>query len=124
MMQSSDFKHLIVWQKAFNLVSKIYDLTRILPEEEKFGLFSQMRRCAVSIPSNIAEGQGRYHKREFVHFLHFARGSAAELETQLLICLDQGYVSKDCCETLIKKINEVSLLIVRLINSLENNPKT
>lgn len=80
-----NFKDLIVWQRAMELVEDVYRLTKLLPQDEKFGLVSQMRRCGVSIPSNIAEGKKRKSKADFVQFLRIADGSAAELETQLLI---------------------------------------
>lgn len=84
-MQSSGYRDLIVWQKSMDLVVLIYKLTKEFPDEEKFGLTSQMRRCTVSIPSNIAEGSRRRGEREFRHFLLIAYGSGAELETQLEI---------------------------------------
>lgn len=79
------YKDLTVWQKSFNLSKDIYLLTKILPKDEQFGLTSQMRRCSVSIPSNIAEGQQRNNIAEYRQFLGIAKGSAAELETQLLL---------------------------------------
>ncbi len=80
---SSSYRDLIVWQSSFVLTKNIYEFTRELPQSEAYGLVSQMQRCAVSIPSNIAEGQQRGSAKEFKHFLHIARGSAAELSTQL-----------------------------------------
>jgi four helix bundle protein len=79
------FKELIVWQKSMTLAQAIYRIGIQLPSEEKFGLISQMRRCAVSIPSNIAEGNKRSTAKDYVQFLRMASGSAAELETQLLL---------------------------------------
>jgi four helix bundle protein len=79
------FKDLLAWQKAVDLVAEIYDLTESFPRREVYSLTDQIRRAAVSVPSNIAEGQAHYNTREFVHFLRHARGSLAELETQLLI---------------------------------------
>jgi len=75
-----------VWQKAMELTEHIYVFTQLLPTEEKFGLISQMRRCSVSIPSNIAEGASRHSDKEFLRFLNIAKGSLAELETQLILC--------------------------------------
>ncbi len=75
-----------VWQKAIELTEHIYLFTQLLPSEEKFGLTSQMRRCSVSIPSNIAEGASRHSDKEFLRFLNIAKGSLAELETQLILC--------------------------------------
>lgn len=85
-MLVKSYKELIVWQKSMNLVKEIYLLTEKFPNEELYGLVSQMRRAAVSIPSNIAEGYLRKHRKEFIQFLSVASGSAAELETQILIC--------------------------------------
>lgn len=82
---SGSYKDLLVWHKSIQLCNTIYTLTKKLPENERYGLMSQMRRSAVSIPSNIAEGHGRGMKKEFKHFLRIAYGSAAELETQLTI---------------------------------------
>lgn len=92
----SGYKDLIVWQKAIKLVILIYDLTKAFPQNEIYGITSQMRRSSVSIPSNIAEGSKRRTKKDFEHFLSIALGSAAELETQLIISenLNLGDLSK------------------------------
>ncbi len=90
---SHSYTDLAVWQKSMTLVRDIYLQTRNFPKEELFGLTSQIRRAAVSIPSNIAEGQGRLSKREFKQFLAIARGSLLELETQLLIVKGLGYTN-------------------------------
>lgn len=87
-MALNSYKDLVVWQKSYRLVIEIYQLTESLPKSEQFGLVSQMRRSATSIPSNIAEGQQRHNLKEYRHFLGIAKGSAAELETQLLLCRD------------------------------------
>jgi four helix bundle protein len=87
------FKDLLVWQKGIQLAKEIYRLTHAFPKEEKFGLVSQMRRAAVSIPSNIAEGQARHTTKEFVQFVSHAEGSVAETETQLIVALELGYAS-------------------------------
>jgi four helix bundle protein len=84
----NSFKDLTVWQKSYELVKEIYKITDTLPKHEQFGLMSQMRRCAVSVPSNIAEGQQRHNIKEYKQFIGVAQGSAAELETQLLLCKD------------------------------------
>ena len=85
----------MVWQKGMALVKRIYVITRGFPNDERFGLVSQMRRAAVSIPSNIAEGQARHSTGEFVQFLSHAEGSVAELNTQLILSNELGYCSKD-----------------------------
>lgn len=87
-MALNSYKDLTVWQKSYELVREIYKLTESLPRHEQFGLISQMRRCAVSIPSNIAEGQQRHNLKEYKQFLGVAKGSSAELETQLLLSRD------------------------------------
>jgi four helix bundle protein len=89
----NSFQDLIVWQKAMALATDIYRVTRLLPKEELFGLTSQLRRAAVSIPSNIAEGQARNSPKEFLNFISIAKGSAAELTTQLDLCTRLGYLA-------------------------------
>ncbi len=112
-------KDLIVWQKSIVLVKKVYALTQTFPKDEMFGLISQMRRCAVSIPSNIAEGHGRGSEKELVRFLEIALGSTAELETQLIISKELGFVTVEDFETLIREINE----IVKMLSALNRNHK-
>ena len=85
-MQRNSYKELKVWQKSMDLVTEIYNLTEKFPSSEKYGLTSQMQRAVVAIPSNIAEGQKRSHRREFLQFLYISYGSGAELETQIEIC--------------------------------------
>ena len=87
-MAIDSYRKLIVWQKSFELVKDIYVLAEQLPKDEQFGLISQLRRCSISIPSNIAEGQQRNNAKEYRQFLGIARGSAAELATQLLLVKD------------------------------------
>jgi four helix bundle protein len=89
------YRELIVWQKAMNLVTEIYKITNHFPQDERYGLTHQLRRAAVSVPSNIAEGQARYSPREFYQFLGHARGSLVEIETQLLIACNLGYIGKE-----------------------------
>lgn len=111
-----NFKELIVWQKARKLVKEIYLLTKQLPEEERFGLVSQMRRSVVSIPSNIAEGSGRGSNKDFVRFLDIAVGSAFELETQLILCLDLDFIAEDNFIYFEAAIQEIQ----RMIHSLKS----
>ena len=87
-------KKLKAWQLAFDIAEKIYAITKSFPDDEKFGLVRQMRKCAVSVPSNIAEGAGRNTKKEFVNFLHIAQGSLSELDTQLELSLQLQYIEK------------------------------
>jgi four helix bundle protein len=91
----SSYKDLLVWQKAIKLVKETYLLTRLLPEDEKFGLISQLKRCSVSIPSNIAEGWGRNSTKSYIQFLRIARASLLELETQVIICKELAYISNE-----------------------------
>ncbi|MCI0366306.1 MAG: four helix bundle protein [Phycisphaerales bacterium] len=112
------FRDLVAWQKAMALVYDTYQMTKRLPEDEQFGLVAQMRRCAVSIPSNIAEGQGRDTASDFLRFLHMARGSAQELSTQAELCgrLGLGQAS----ENLIASCEEVGRILNGLIASLHH----
>lgn len=122
-MVYSDFKNLVAWQKAMDLVSDVYNVVNCFPNEELYGLTSQIKRSVISIPSNIAEGQARGSKKEFIHFLHYARGSAAELETQLLISVKVGIVTLAQIESLIKDLQHVGYITLQLIKSLEKkNP--
>lgn len=111
-------KKLEVWKKAIEFVTKIYKVTESFPDNEKFGLISQIRRSAVSIPSNISEGAGRTGKKEFMQFLSIAQGSTSELETQLIISSNLGYLkNEDIC--LLDELDEISRMIIGLIKSLK-----
>ena len=112
----SDYKDLEVWQKAVAVVAEIYRLTASFPESEKFGITNQMRRAAVSIPSNIAEGSARHHAKDFIHFLRIADGSAAELETQLIISEKLGFTTD--AKSLIQEITVIRRMLAALIKSL------
>lgn len=115
----TDYKDLIIWQKSRLLVRTVYILTRKLPEEELFGLTNQVRRAVVSIPSNIAEGFNRGSDKEFIHFLRIAKGSAAEVETQLILCVDLGYLDSDDIVEAIKLYNEILRMLGTLIVRIE-----
>jgi four helix bundle protein len=112
-------KDLIAWKKALALASKVYAVTRQLPSEERHGLVSQLRQAAVSIASNIAEGSARRSSAEFMHYLHIARGSLSELETQMMLLIDQGFI-EDRQAPLID-IDEVGRLLNGLIRSLSQS---
>lgn len=116
-----DFKDLIVWQKAMELVAEVYRLVKQLPKEELSALSDQMRRSAISIPSNIAEGQGRNSTKEFIQFLAIAKDSKAELETQLLLCVKINYLINSDIETAINLIQEVGKMLNALQKSLTTN---
>jgi four helix bundle protein len=112
-----DYTDLIVWQKAMDLVTEVYRITRELPKDELFGLTSQLRRAAVSIPSNIAEGQGRLSKGEFRLFLGNARGSLSELETQILIDSNLNFISEIDSSRILEMTKEVGRTLNGLISS-------
>jgi four helix bundle protein len=118
------YKDLIAWQKAMDLVTSIYDATGAFPKREMYSLADQMRRAAVSIPSNIAEGQAHYSNREFLHFLRHARGSLAELETQVLIALRREYLNQEQVDHLLERADELSRILSGLINSLRQREST
>jgi len=112
-VKTKSFKDLVVWQKAYRLVLEIYKITKDFPKSETYGLAQQMRRAAVCLPSNIAEGYGRRHKTEYKQFLSIAYGSLSELETQYLLSIDLGYTKKsDIIENLLK---EVGSMLYRMI---------
>ena len=121
MNEIKDFKDLIVWQKAMDLVVEVYNLVKKLPKEEQFALSDQMRRAVISIPSNIAEGRGRYSIKEYTHFLSVAKGSNAELETQLLLCVKINYLNNSDIERAFGLIKEVGKMLNSLQKSL-NSP--
>ncbi|WP_297021229.1 four helix bundle protein [uncultured Dialister sp.] len=115
----TDYKDLIVWQKSRALVRLIYILTKKLPRDELFGLTNQIRRAVVSIPSNIAEGYSRGSNKEFIHFLRIAKGSAAEVETQLILCADLGYLSPDEIKEAISLYNEIIRMLGAFIVKID-----
>lgn len=112
------FQDLQIWKKGIDLVKNIYSLTNNFPTTETYGLVSQMRRSAISIPSNIAEGFKRYHNNEFRQFLYISLGSSAELETQLVIANELNYIDHKTRENIIEDINHVSRMIYNLIKKL------
>ena len=107
-----------IWQKGIEVVKDIYILTKKFPKEELYGLTSQMRRSAISIPSNIAEGFRRYHNKEYKQFLYIALGSCAELETQIIIANELNYISDDDKSAVIEEIKYICRMTVKLINKL------
>ena len=107
-----------IWQIGIEVVKDIYILTKKFPKEELYGLTSQMRRSAVSIPSNIAEGFRRYHNKEYKQFLYIALGSCAELETQIIIANELDYITETDKTELIEKIKYICRMTVKLINKL------
>ena len=119
----ASYRDLVVWQKAMALVSAVYQLTRAFPNSERFGLTSQIQRAAVSIPSNIAEGQGRLATKEFRQFLGIARGSLKELETQLLISIDLGYASPENVDPCLGLTDEIGRMLNALIKALDRKSR-
>ena len=115
-MRKSDFRELQIWQKAKAMCPSIYELTASFPAEEKFGITSQIRRAAVSVPSNIAEGHGRSSNADFVRFLYISLGSIRELETLLEISVDLKYVGE--CKESIDRLQELAKMISSLITRL------
>ena len=119
-MAGQTYRDLDVWQKSMSLVVEIYAVSKLLPREEQFGLTNQLRRAAVSIPANIAEGQGRLHHADFRRFLSIARGSLTEAETHLLIANRLSYVSREQIIEVWKLAQEVGRLLNGLIRSMDD----
>jgi four helix bundle protein len=117
------YRDLIVWQRAMELCAAIYRATAAFPQAERFGLVSQMRRAAVSIPSNIAEGHGRLTTSEYRQFLGIARGSLKELETQIQIASDLGYLGNTAADACTALAEEVGRMLSTLIAALHSRPK-
>ena len=115
-----NYKELNVWQKSYELCLKIYEMTAKFPNEERYGLTSQIRRSAVSIPSNIAEGYGRKTTLDYIRMLYISYGSVCELETQILLAGDLGFIEKGELGTAKKDIAEIERMLKSLIKSLEN----
>jgi four helix bundle protein len=120
-MGQKRYQDLIVWQKAMELSKAIYQVTKSFPDDERFGLTSQLRRASVSVPSNIAEGQGRLTPGEFKQFLGTARGSVFEVETQIQLAADFGYVAQSEANRVIDQTSEVSRMLNGLIRSLQTD---
>jgi len=116
----TNHKELKVWQKGIELVKVIYGITNDFPKAEQFGLISQIRRCSVSIPSNIAEGCGRHSDKELIHFLYITLGSASELETQIIISEDLGFLEKEKSEDVQVLILEIIKMTSSLIKSIKD----
>jgi four helix bundle protein len=119
MAPSRNYTDLIAWQKSMNLTVSVYQATNVMPREEQFGLTSQMRRAAVSIPSNIAEGQGRASDPAFLNHLSIAHGSLRELETQLMLAERLEFLSLTSVRNVLNEASEVGRLINGLANSIE-----
>ena len=121
-----NYKELKVWKKAYQLCIKIYKITKGFPKEERYGLTSQMRRAAVSVPSNIAEGYGRKTTQEYILALYIVYGSNCELETQILLSGDLGFIKSDDVKNLQRDMGDIERMLKALIKSLETkslNPR-
>ena len=114
------FKDLKIWKNGIQIVINIYEITSKFPEDEKYGLISQMRRSSISIPSNIAEGYGRNSDSELNRFLNIARGSSYELETQLTISLELGLINYNQLNVLSEKLNNLQAGITNFQKKLKN----
>mgnify|MGYP004444479925 CR=1 FL=1 len=120
-MNGRNFRELIVWQKAMTATEEIYKMVKLLPKDEMFSLSDQMKRAAVSIPSNIAEGNARGSSKEMIRFLYIAQGSCAELETQLELCYRFGYINEEILNRNLEKLKEVGCMLAGLIKSKSSN---
>jgi len=120
-MTLQSYRDLKVWQKAMDLVAESYEISGMLPKHELFGLISQIRRAAVSIPANIAEGYGRQHRREYLNFLSMAAGSLKELETHLLIAIRLKYVAESQLSTALTFSDEVGRMLTALTRTLRSS---
>lgn len=114
----SSYRDLDVWNKSFKLAALVYEVTKVFPKEEIYGLSSQMRRAAVSLPSNIAEGSKRGTKKDFCQFLRIAQGSGAELETQILLAKQLEYISEKDFIVTIKLIEDVMRMLTVFVKKL------
>jgi four helix bundle protein len=118
------YKELLIWQKAMLLAKNVYEVTSRFPTDERFGLVSQMRRAAISVPSNIAEGQARHGTREFLQFLSHASGSLAELETQVLLSVEMNFCTKSDSDSVAGLIGELQKMIAALRRALNDSLAT
>jgi four helix bundle protein len=116
-----DYKELNVWKESIDLVKLVYEVTQKFPSEEKFGLVSQLRRASVSIPSNIAEGNGRSSDKDYKRFVEMAYGSALELETQLIISVELNFIKEN--DSIFKKLEQVKKLLSGFIKYLQKEIK-
>ena len=121
MNEIKDFKYLVVWQRAMDLVAEVYQVVKKLPKEELYALSDQIRRAVISIPSNIAEGYGRNSSKEFSHFISIAKGSKSELETQLLLCVKIDYLKESDIQNVMYLIDQVGKMLYSLQKKLTVN---
>lgn len=117
-MDIRSYRDLKVWQKAMDLAADIFEATKPFPKHEQYGLVSQMRRAAISVPSNIAEGSSRRSRAEFIRFINIATGSLSELETQILLATRFDYLRSEHCSELLVKADEIGRMLFSLQRSL------
>ena len=117
---SEGYRDLKVWRRSIALVRSVYTIVRSLPREESYGLSDQLRRAVVSIPANIAEGQARLHRKEFVQHLSIARGSLAEVDTLLVVAHQLEYIDRNTLDTVAEEIAEVRRMLHGLLNRLRD----
>lgn len=122
-MNVKSYKDLTIWNKGIDLVKLIYEITEKFPRKEMFGITNQMRRSALSIPSNIAEGQARNYTSEFIQFLHQSLGSLAELETQTIVSCEIGFINNQEKEKVTEKIFEIQKMAYGLLKALVHDEK-
>jgi len=122
-MDGKAYRQLEVWQIGMELASAVYELTAQFPEEEKYGLVSQMRRASVSIPANIAEGYGRDHRGDYLRFLSVARGSLMELETHIILAVKLSLVQRRDVRNCWQLAQRVGSMLTKLTQSLKKTPK-
>lgn len=120
MAEIKTYRDLIVWQKSMSLVTEICEFIRSLPDEERFGLSSQIKRSVVSVPSNISEGYGRGSKKDYVRYLKIARGSLYEMQTQLEICVNLVFLDKSVFDRMMEKSREIERMLSSLIGKVKN----
>ena len=120
MFKINTFRDLLVWQKSMRLVTNIYQNTSSFPQSENYGLTSQIRRCAISIPSNIAEGYGRNSTGDYKRFLRISVGSLFELQTQIEIAFNLNYISDDTFQEMLSNTNELDRMLSSLINKIKD----
>ena len=118
-MQIKSFKDLRVWQESISFVKIVYELSSEFPNDEKFGLISQMRRAAISIPSNISEGFGRHSKKEYIHFLEYSLSSLFEIETQLIISKNLNYGYSANYDEVFEKMLAIKKMLYKFISNLK-----
>lgn len=123
MTKVQTYKELIVWQKSMDMTVMLYSLLKKLPKVETYALGDQMRRAAISIPSNIAEGYGRNTKKEYLQFLYIANGSVCELETQLTLCVRVNYFTETEIQPIMSLLSEIGKIIITITKKINSNKK-